>query len=305
MGHLEGINMDIKSAKSQFDEHVRNLQDQITSRLMGFDPELNMIEDLWDREDFIGMPGGGGRTRAFQGNIIENAGVNTSCIYGKISPEFAKKLKASSDDLWASGISLIIHPRNPKVPTVHANFRMIQAGDKFWFGGGADLTPYYPHVEDFRYFHNVWKRACEPYQCYLEMKKECDQYFTNHHRNGEMRGIGGIFFDHFNSGNLQNDFKMVKDLSNHFIESYFPIVEKRVKEEWTSEDEEFQLYRHGRYVEFNLLHDRGTSFGLKTNGRTESILISLPARAKFGYNYKPKPGSIHEEMMQFYFPKEW
>lgn len=207
--------------------------------------------------------------------------------------------------MWAAGISLIIHPRNPRVPTVHANFRMIVAGEKFSFGGGADLTPFYPHPEDFTYFHEVWKKACAPYQCYEEMKKVCDRYFVNTHRKDargtEMRGVGGIFFDHMNTGNIDSDFLMVKNLSESFIQSYFPIVEKRKDEAFSEEDVDFQLHRRGRYVEFNLLHDRGTMFGLKTNGRVDSILISLPARAKFSYQYKPRAGSPHEEMMSYYF----
>ncbi len=291
--------------KNIFENHVKNLQDEITEQIKMIDPSINIIEDLWERKDFKGNPGGGGRTRAFSGDIIENAGVNTSLVYGEINPDFAKSLKGNSTQLWATGISLIIHPRNPKVPTVHANFRMIQNGDDIWFGGGADLTPFYPNEEDFVYFHKIWKDACAPYGVYEDMKKECDEYFVNKHRDNEMRGIGGIFYDHFNSGDLDKDFKMVEDLSNQFIPSYFPIVEKRINDSFDEEDEEFQLHRRGRYVEFNLIHDRGTIFGLKTNGRTDSILISLPARCKYTYAYKPKKGSAHEKMMEYYKPKDW
>lgn len=205
--------------------------------------------------------------------------------------------------MWAAGISLIIHPHNPRVPTVHANFRMIKQGPKVWFGGGADLTPYYPHEEDFRHFHQVWKEAAGA--DYPEMKKVCDEYFVNLHRDNEMRGIGGIFFDGFNSGDLAKDFEKVVGLSQHFIRSYFPLVEKRLSEAFTTDDEDFQLHRRGRYVEFNLLHDRGTLFGLKTNGRTDSILISLPARCKFTYQYAPPAGSPHAKMMGYYRPKDW
>ncbi|MFA6237559.1 MAG: oxygen-dependent coproporphyrinogen oxidase [Bacteriovorax sp.] len=293
--------LDLK--KAEFTKHVLFLQNEITSCMSAIDPGLELIEDPWERLDHLGEPGGGGRTRAFRGEIFENAGVNTSTVFGAIDPEFAKKLGGTGSDMWASGISLIIHPKNPRVPTVHANFRMIQAGEKFWFGGGADLTPFFPHKADFDYFHNTWKVACEPYGHYENMRAECDRYFVNTHRDGEMRGVGGIFFDHFNSGNLEDDFKMVKDLSNHFIKSYFPIVEKRMSEVYSADDEDFQLHRRGRYVEFNLLHDRGTMFGLKTNGRTDSILISLPARAKFTYKYRPKAGSPHEEMMKYYYPQ--
>jgi len=297
---------ELETKKNEFHAHVKNLQNKITEELLKVDPQIELIEDPWVRVDFKGAPGGGGITRAFRGDVIENAGVNTSMVYGEIDPEFAKKLGGTGTTMWAAGISLIIHPRNPRVPTVHANFRMIVAGEKFWFGGGADLTPFYPHPEDFTYFHDTWKRACAPYNCYEKMKKECDKYFVNTHRSdpekgAEMRGVSGIFFDHMNTGNFEQDFKMVKVLSEHFIESYFPIVEKRKDEAFTEDDVDFQLHRRGRYVEFNLLHDRGTMFGLRTNGRTDSILISLPARAKFSYKYKPKAGSPHEEMMNYYY----
>lgn len=291
--------------KETFDRHVRDLQDQITAKMMKLDPELSMQEDLWDRTDYAGQPGGGGRTRAFEGKLFENAGVNTSRIYGKVDPKFAKSLKGGSDEVFATGISLIIHPTNPRVPTVHANFRMIQSGEEVWFGGGADLTPYYPHEEDFEYFHQVWKDACAPYDCYSWMKEECDKYFVNHHRGGEMRGIGGIFYDHYNTGDLEKDVSMVTDISNSFIKSYFPLVEKRMDESFSNEDEKFQLFRRGRYVEFNLLHDRGTSFGLKSNGRTDSILISLPKRCEFTYKFAPAEGSPHSKMMEYYRPREW
>ncbi len=291
--------------KQQFHNHVKNLQDQITQEMRKIDSSLQLTEDIWERKDHAGNAGGGGITRAFEGEIFENAGVNTSCVFGKIDPKFATQLQGTGDEMWAAGISLILHPKNPKVPTVHANFRMIHQGDKFWFGGGADLTPFYPHEEDFHYFHQVWKDACAPYGHYEKMKKTCDEYFNNAHRGVEMRGIGGIFFDHFNTGNIEADFKMVTDLSNHFIKSYFPIVIKRMNEAYTTDDEDFQLHRRGRYVEFNLLHDRGTLFGLRTNGRVDSILISLPARCKYSYKYRPKTGSAHEKMWEYYTPREW
>lgn len=291
--------------KTQFHAHVMDLQNKITAEMKRLDPSLKLTEDLWQREDFSGAPGGGGITRAFSGELFENAGVNTSCVFGEIDPKFAHQLNGTGNQLWAAGISLIIHPRNPRIPTVHANFRMIQQGDKFWFGGGADLTPYYPHKEDFTYFHETWKKACAPYGTYAQMKQDCDEYFNNHHRGHEMRGIGGIFYDHLNTGDAKKDFEMVMDLSSYFIKSYFPIVEKRKKEAWTEADEEFMLYRHGRYVEFNLLHDRGTIFGLRTNGRTDSILISLPARCKFGYQWKPQPDSVHARMWDYYTPRDW
>lgn len=297
--------MNLDEAKLKFSNYVKELQEEITSKMKGFDAELSVNEDNWQRSDHLGDDGGGGITRAFTGNIFENAGVNTSKIFGKINPDFAKNLQGSGDELWASGISLIIHPVNPKVPTVHANFRMIHQGEKYWFGGGADLTPYYPHLEDFVHFHKIWRDACAPYGSYEKMKKTCDEYFVNYHREKEMRGIGGIFFDHYNTGDLDTDFEMVKSLSQKFIESYFPIVKKRVNETFTEDDVDFQLHRRGRYVEFNLLHDRGTLFGLKTNGRTDSILISLPGRCKFSYRYAPKADTVHAEMMNYYYPRSW
>ncbi len=298
----------LEDYKKKFAAHVKDLQDTITKKLFELDPEIKLTEDNWNRQDFEGNNGGGGITRAFEGDIIENAGVNTSLVYGKIDPKFAGQLKGKSDELWATGISLIIHPRNPRVPTTHANFRLIHQGDSYWFGGGADLTPFYPHKEDFEYFHQTWNEYCSPFGVYQEFKKNCDEYFTNHHRdyNGEkeMRGIGGTFFDHYNSGDLSADFEMVKKISEAFIPSYFPIAWKRKDESYTEEDVEFQLHRRGRYVEFNLLHDRGTHFGLKSNGRVDSILISLPARCKFSYQYAPN-SEVHKEMMEYYLPKEW
>jgi len=204
-----------------FETHVRNLQDQITSELKKIDPEITFQEDIWTRLDHAKNPGGGGRTRAFSGKIIENAGVNTSTIFGEVDPQFAKSLGGNSNQVWASGISLIIHPFNPKAPTVHANFRMIVNGDKTWFGGGADLTPFYPNESEFKYFHQTWQKACAPFGVYEKMKQTCDEYFVNPHRENEMRGIGGIFYDHWNTGDLDQDFKMVNDLSHAFIPSYF------------------------------------------------------------------------------------
>jgi len=299
--------MEIQQCQDFFDQHCQQLQDAITKQLQLLDPLIELREDPWQWKDHLGREGGGGRTRAFQGKVIENAGVNISRIYGAISPEFARQLNAAEEDqIWACGLSLIIHPRSPKIPTVHANFRMLILGEKkVWFGGGADLTPYFPHQEDFLYFHRTWKEACAPFGTYSKMKRDCDEYFVNTHRNHEMRGVGGIFFDHFNSGDLEKDWKMVKNLSNHFIQSWFPLAEKRVTEEWTPADEDFQLHRRGRYVEFNLLHDRGTSFGLRSQGRTDSILISLPARCTFTYRYQPETGSPQEEMMDYYYPRDW
>jgi coproporphyrinogen III oxidase len=308
-------NTKLVKLQTEFSDWVKALQTSITSEMHRIDPSLQLIEDNWQRKDFVGNPGGGGRTRAFHGGkVFENAGVNISQIHGQVAPEFAKSIAGTGPSLWACGISLILHPWNPRVPTVHANYRMIVAGgnetdphnpEKIWFGGGADLTPFYPHTDDFYHFHQTHREASPSLETYRKMKTTCDEYFVNHHRQGEMRGIGGIFFDHHNSGHLEDDFAMVTKLGKSFIPSYFSIVTNRMNEEYTQADVDFQLYRRGRYVEFNLLHDRGTHFGLKSQGRTESILISLPARCQFGYCYSPPKGSKHEEMMQYYFPHSW
>jgi len=297
--------MNLSELKTKFEQHVKELQQQIIQEMQRIDPHLTLTKDEWSREDHTGNHGGGGLTCALEGKVFENAGVNTSCVFGKIDPQFSVTLQGSGDEMWACGISLIIHPINPKVPTVHANFRLLHKGDQFWFGGGADLTPYYPHVEDFQYFHRVWKDAITPYGFYKAWKDECDRYFVNTHRGDEMRGVGGFFYDHFNSSDMEKDFHMVVDISSHFIQSYFPIVLKRMSESYNEQDEEFQLHRRGRYVEFNLLHDRGTIFGLKTKGRVDSILISLPKRAKYTYKYAPLKNSPHEKMMEYYYPKDW
>jgi coproporphyrinogen III oxidase len=295
----------LDKTKEFFYQQVRKIQDNVCDEIRKLDPEIELTEDEWERKDFEGNPGGGGLTRVFLGDKIENAGVNTSLVHGKIDPKFGKKFGGEADTMWATGVSLIIHPRNPRVPTTHANFRMIQIGEKFWFGGGADLTPYYPYEEDFQEFHGVWKDALEPYGYYQKMKETCDTYFTNIHRDNEMRGIGGIFYDHFNSGDIDADLKMVTELSEKFIPSYFPLATRRLNKEWTQEDEDFMLHRRGRYVEFNLLHDRGTKFGLESNGRTDSILVSLPRRCMYTYQYRPLAGSPHEKMMGYYRPKDW
>ena len=295
----------LEEAKEEFDKEVRSLQNAITEMIVEFDSDVEITEDLWNREDAVGEDGGGGITRHFRGKVFESGGVNTSRVYGQLKSDFAEQLGSERTNFWASGISLILHPSNPRVPTVHANFRMIHLGDKYWFGGGADLTPFYPHEEDFIHFHKHWAKVCQPFDTYGWMKQECDKYFVNHHRNGEMRGIGGLFFDRFKGQDLESELAMMRDLGNGFIPSYFPIVEKRVNEEFDELDVDFQLHRRGRYVEFNLLHDRGTLFGLKTGGRIDSILISLPPRVCYTYAYKPKKGGVHELMKDYYRPIDW
>lgn len=293
--------------QDSFHERVLRLQDHITEALVALDPTVRLTEDLWTREDAEGAPGGGGRTRVFaDGGVIENAGVNTSRVEGALEEAFVRQLGGQPGDrLFAAGISLIVHPRSPRVPTTHANFRMVQVGERVWFGGGADLTPYHPHFDDFRHFHGTWRDACAPLGTYETWKAWCDRYFTNTHRDGEMRGVGGVFFDSWRRGTIAEDAAVVGALGAAFLPSWLPIALRRKDEPWTEAEETFMLYRRGRYVEFNLLHDRGTQFGLRTNGRTDSILVSLPARVRFGYRWEPEAGTPQAEMMPCYRPRDW
>lgn len=298
--------MSDEATRVWFSERVHALQDEICDHLREVDPGFRVREDLYERADHRGEPGGGGRTRAVSGDVFEGGGVNVSEVHGALDPGFVRDLGGQEDDrLWAAGISLILHPRNPRVPTVHMNFRMLSLGDRIWFGGGADLTPYFPYEEDFSSFHRVWRDATAPLGTWRAWKERCDAYFVNAHRGGEMRGVGGIFFDHWRRGTVDEDARSVVALSRAFLPSYLPIVRRRMNEPYTAEDEVFMLHRRGRYVEFNLLHDRGTVFGLRSGGRTESILVSLPPRVRFAYDWSPEPGSPHAVMMGYYRPQDW
>jgi len=281
--------------------YFRALQDRICSGLEEVDG-TSFREDEWSREG-----GGGGRTRVMEeGGVFEKAGVNFSAVAGNLPEEFAAKIpRGSGTAFFATGISLVLHPRNPMVPTVHANFRYLEKGDAAWFGGGTDLTPYYPHEEDAVHFHRTLKHVCDRHdpQHYSRFKKWCDEYFFLKHRN-ETRGIGGLFFDYL-EGERDKDFAFVTELGDTFLPAYLPILLRRRDETFTDEQRQFQLYRRGRYVEFNLLYDRGTIFGLETRGRTESILMSLPPLARWIYDFKPKPGSLEERNMEFFKPREW
>ncbi|HVO75085.1 MAG TPA: oxygen-dependent coproporphyrinogen oxidase [Ignavibacteriaceae bacterium] len=286
-------------------KHVENytagLQKVICTALEKLDAN-SFSDDQWIREQ-----GGGGITKVIEnGRIFEKGAVNISGVFGILPAEAAVSLKIKPQEFAASGLSLILHPYSPKIPTVHMNIRYFEiAGGKSWFGGGTDLTPYYPYPEDFRHFHNTLKEACDSVApgLYPMYKKNCDEYFTIKHRN-EMRGIGGIFFDYLN-GNDESNLRLIKSLGDSFLESYIPIVKKRESEKYTDDDKIFQLIRRGRYVEFNLLYDKGTLFGLKTGGRIESVLASLPPEAKYIYNYKARPGSVQEEMLSYYQPRNW
>jgi len=243
--------------------------------------------------------------------------VNTSVVYGHTTEKMKKFLGIDGDKWFAAGISSVIHPLNPFVPTVHFNYRMFELYNEDdmlvdrWFGGGTDLTPYYLFEEDAKHFHQVFKNVCDLFDpgFYADFKKECDNYFVNTHRGNERRGIGGIFYDHQRTGEIHDvDFRMNfgKACGNAFIDAYIPIVKKRKDTVFTEENKHWQEIRRGRYVEFNLVHDRGTLFGLKTNGRIESILMSLPPTVRFEYNYQPVPGSEEDKLLQVCLqPREW
>jgi coproporphyrinogen III oxidase len=281
--------------------YFRSLQDSICGALTSLDPK-GFHEDLWD---YHGK--GGGRTRVMtEGEVFEKAGVNLSEVEGEFPEEFAATMPGTGRRFKATGVSLVLHPWNPMVPTVHANFRCIQKGDQAWFGGGADLTPYYPYREDCIHFHRVWKAVCDRHANvadYQRLKAWCDEYFFIKHRN-EPRGIGGIFFDYL-SEQPEATFDFVQDAGDQFVHSYLPIAERRKNEPFTDKERDFQLYRRGRYVEFNLIYDRGTIFGLKTGGRIESILMSLPLNVKWLYQYQPEPGSREAELYSYLQPQDW
>ena len=283
-------------------EFFRGLQDRICAAIERADGGTRFREDTWQRPG-----GGGGRTRVIaDGAVFEKGGVNFSEVYGEFPAEFAKTLPGDGTSFTATGVSLVLHPRSPLVPTVHANFRYLTHGSKSWFGGGADLTPYYPVKEDVVHFHKTWKRVCtkhEPLVNYARMKMECDEYFFLKHRN-EARGVGGIFYDYLDA--TESMFQFVREAADSFNESYVPIVERRKGLPWTAEERFFQEVRRGRYVEFNLVYDRGTIFGLKTDGRTESILMSLPPVVRYLYDYRPAAGTLEAELTDYWLkPKDW
>jgi coproporphyrinogen III oxidase len=281
----------------------RQLQERICAALEDVDGRGRFREDSWQREG-----GGGGCSRVLtDGSVFEKAGVNFSAVHGEMSAEFAAQVPGEGRAFTATGISLVLHPRSPLVPTVHANFRFLAKGSKEWFGGGADLTPYYPRREDVIHFHRVWKRVCERHAAvvdYRRLKRWCDEYFFLPHR-GEARGVGGIFFDYL-EGDWEDAFAFVRDAGDAFLDAYLPIVVRRKDEPYTDRQRAFQEYRRGRYVEFNLLYDRGTHFGLKTGGRVESILMSLPPVVRWEYDYRPAPGSPEAALVdEFLKPRDW
>jgi len=272
-----------------------DLQDRICQALESFEPEARFRSDEWRRAG-----GGGGHTRVLEGgDFIEKGGVNTSEVHGELPADFAETLPGEGTAFWAAGISLVLHPRNPYVPTVHANFRMIQQGSAAWFGGGADLTPYYPFEEDAAHFHRTLKAACDRHDpaYHPRFKAWCDDYFYIPHRK-EHRGVGGIFFDR-----LESDFDFVQDAGEAFLPAYLPIVERRLPIPYGERQRAFQGWRRGRYVEFNLMYDRGTLFGLKTGGRIESILMSLPPVVEYRYDHHPTGDEAR--IFDFLEPRDW
>ena len=296
-----------------FIKYIHQLQDSICKGIEGADGKGKFREDRWEREG-----GGGGLTRVVtDGNVFEKGGVNSSVVHGEITPLINQQLKANGHGFLACGISTVLHPHSPMVPTVHANFRYFELFDingkviDSWFGGGADLTPYYLWEEDAIHFHSTYRQACEPYgtDLYPLFKKQCDAYFVNSHRGGESRGIGGIFYDYVRPDeNRTAEFwlKFSKSMGDSFLQAYLPIVERRRTESFAEKELHWHEIRRGRYVEFNLIHDRGTLFGLKSNGRTESILMSLPPRARFEYNDTPASGSREEDLVTVLKnPRNW
>ena len=308
-----------KVFRQQWIEFIYALQHKICKVLEAVDGKAKFREDAWER---AAGRGGGGLTKVIQnGNVFEKGGVNTSVVYGHLTERMCKVLQIpflGSDATWfAAGISSVIHPLNPFVPTVHFNYRMFELYDENgilkdrWFGGGTDLTPYYLFEEDAKHFHQTFKNTCDTFdeRLYPLFKHNCDEYFVNTHRNNERRGVGGIFYDHKRCGESYNAnfwFGLATSCGNGFIDAYIPIVKKRKNIGYSNEHKHWQEIRRGRYVEFNLIHDRGTLFGLKTSGRTESILMSLPPTVRFEYDYRPTPGSEEDKLLQVCLqPKGW
>ncbi|EGQ8391090.1 TPA: oxygen-dependent coproporphyrinogen oxidase [Vibrio cholerae] len=289
------------------------LQDKICQQLEATDGQAQFIEDAWQREPGEKL-GGGGRTRVMrEGAVFEQGGVNFSHVFGEQMPASATahRPELAGRRFEAMGVSLVMHPKNPYVPTSHANVRFFIAEKEgedpiWWFGGGFDLTPFYPFVEDGQHWHQTAKNICAPFgaEIYNEHKAWCDRYFYLPHRN-ETRGIGGLFFDDLNEWPFEQCFAYMQAVGEGYTQAYVPIVEKRKNTPFTERERQFQLYRRGRYVEFNLVLDRGTLFGLQTGGRTESILMSMPPLARWEYAYQPQAGTPEAKLSEFLVPREW
>ncbi len=296
--------------KQAVKNYLLNLQDEICQSLQTFEPDVQFVEDAWERAE-----GGGGRSRVLtDGQVIEKGGVNFSHVSGDAMPASATahRPELAGRSFEAMGVSLVIHPLNPYVPTSHANVRFFIAEKEgadpvWWFGGGYDLTPYYGNVEDCVHWHRTAKEACDAFDAsyYAKFKNWCDDYFYLKHR-GEARGVGGLFFDDFNEGGFDHAFAFMRAVGDSYCAAYCPIMEKRKNHPWSEKQKHFQLYRRGRYVEFNLVFDRGTLFGLQTGGRTESILMSLPPLVRWEYNWQPEAGSDEDKLYTDYLPaRDW
>ncbi len=290
-------------------DYLKSLQDSICQQLEAIEGHHQFKQDAWQHDS-----GGGGRTRVLSGDVFEQAGVNFSHVKGDQLPvaATAKRPEMSGQGFEASGVSLVVHPDNPFIPTSHANVRVFRTKPKgdgtvhWWFGGGFDLTPFYPFDEDVEHWHQVAHDACKPFgdEVYPQYKKWCDEYFYLKHRK-ETRGVGGLFFDDLNEWGFDTCFAFLKAIGNAYCEAYIPIVKKHMHSVFDDEHKQFQKYRRGRYVEFNLVYDRGTLFGLQSGGRTESILMSLPPEVSFRYNYQPKSGTQEARLSEYLKPIDW
>lgn len=293
-------------------DYLKNLQDNICQQFEQIESEfrgntVQFTQDAWQHNN-----GGGGRTRVLRGEIFESAGVNFSHVLGDKLPSSAtaKRPEMAGCGFEASGVSLVIHPDSPFIPTSHANVRVFRTtgtdNNKWWFGGGFDLTPYYPFDEDIVHWHKTAHKACLPFgdDVYPRFKKWCDEYFYLKHRQ-ETRGVGGLFFDDLNEWGFDKSFAFLQAIGNAYNEAYIPIVKRRMEHTYTDQNKAFQKYRRGRYVEFNLVYDRGTLFGLQSGGRTESILMSMPPEVSFRYNYQPETGSAESKLYKYLIPKDW
>ncbi len=292
------------------EEWLRSLHDQITEGLEALDGEARFRRDSWQRPE-----GGGGDSRVIEeGALFEKGGINFSAVHGERLPPSAtaRRPELAGRSFRATGVSMVLHPRNPYVPTTHANWRFFVAerpgeAPVWWFGGGFDLTPYYPFEEDAIHWHHNAKRACAPFgeDVYPRFKKWCDEYFYLKHRD-ETRGVGGLFFDDLNDWGFDRCFEFSRSVAEHFLPGYEPIVARRRHTPWGEREREFQLYRRGRYVEFNLVYDRGTIFGLQSGGRIESILMSLPPLVRWKYDWRPEAGTPEARLYQdFLKPRDW
>lgn len=295
---------------SEVKDYLLQLQDSICAALEAEDGNSRFREDSWVREG-----GGGGRSRVLEnGKVFEKAGINFSHVYGEGLPPSATahRPELAGRSFQAMGVSLVIHPHNPYVPTSHANVRFFIAEKEgvdpvWWFGGGFDLTPYYGFDEDCVHWHRTAQEACQPFgdEIYPRFKQWCDEYFFLKHRN-EPRGIGGLFFDDLNEWGFEQSFAFMRSVGDHYVPAYVPIVARRKTIDYGERERDFQCYRRGRYVEFNLVYDRGTLFGLQSGGRTESILMSLPPLVKWRYDWQPEPGTAEAKLYNYYLqPRDW